>query len=266
MKKKITITGALILCALAVLAQSNAKLNTSDNLMQLIAYFLPYLCLMLIVVLFFYVLLFEKRQNERHKRLKESIKDVESTANSLAQSQYSHSLNADSSRALNNLKNQIADMRMEMRMLNPTPKAQHIERSAVPVREPEPMPTAALAPVLSPQPQEAPPVEEMFYLSTPNSEGSFNVNSAQPNFRPGASIYLFKKTSPDKAIFKIDERETSIKLALQYSDKNIDPVCESANAYYMNAKKVRTPPGNEGVAELLDDKWIVTKKAKIYYE
>lgn len=268
MKKKIILSGGLLLSSLVTLAQDNDKTNAPDSLMETLTAILPYLCILLIIVLFIYVLLFVMKQNERHKRLKEWVKDIERTANSLAQSQHSHASSSDSSNAINNLKNQIADIRMELRALKPSPAAQHIERTAVPFHEPDTEPVAIVQIVTAQPPQQQEPqnAEEIFYLSTPNSEGSFNVRSAQPNYRPGASIYWFKKTAPDKAIFKIDEREASMQMALQYSDINIDPVCDPANAYHINTKRVRTPPGHEGVVELLDDKWIVTKKAKIYYE
>ncbi|MCR8560396.1 hypothetical protein KXD93_22270 [Mucilaginibacter sp. BJC16-A38] len=267
MKKEITATSAMLLCALAAPAQSNVKSNGSDDVMQLAAYFLPYLCLLLVVILFVRIYLIQKLQrlqDESYQKLKDRIKDVDWKVTSLGQPNESSFGNFDNNAAIKHLKNQIADIYVQLRALKPSPISQQIEGSVIISSEPQ---SVTSAPVNQPQPhQEAPPAEEVFYLSTPNSEGSFNVSSAQPNYRPGASIYWFKKTAPNKAIFKIDEREASIKLALQYSDRNIDPVCDSANAYHMSAKKVRTPLGNEGIAELLDDKWIVTKKAKIYYE
>jgi hypothetical protein len=107
---------------------------------------------------------------------------------------------------------------------------------------------------------------ETFFLSTPNADGSFNESSASQFFRDGASIYKFTKISNNRATFKLDEREASVKLALQYPDKNIDPVCDAVNAFNSKANRIVTI--ESGTAELLNDKWIVsrTQKAKIKYE
>jgi len=109
--------------------------------------------------------------------------------------------------------------------------------------------------------------EEVFYLSTPNSDGSFNVSSAQQIYRLGASIYEFRKLpNSNKATFSIDLRESSVKLALRYAALNIDPVCDAENEFNMNAKRIICKPGKEGQADLSGDKWTVSKKAKIFYE
>jgi len=114
------------------------------------------------------------------------------------------------------------------------------------------------------QPETKTPTET-FYLSTPNSDGSFNESSASPSYREGASIYRFTKVAnSSKAKFQIDDREASIKLALQYPDKNIDPVCDAINAFNPKAKRIVTDSAGE--AELTGDKWIKNSKAKIKYE
>ena len=112
-----------------------------------------------------------------------------------------------------------------------------------------------------PEPDEV----KVFYLSTPNSNGSFNASSANPVYRIGASIYRFEKTGTNTATFRIDERETSLKLALQYPERNIDPVCETSGKFNPNARKIITEPGKEGQALLEGDKWVVKSKAKISY-
>lgn len=107
---------------------------------------------------------------------------------------------------------------------------------------------------------------ETFFLSTPNSDGSFNDSSVSPTYKEGASIYKFTKVGNNRAKFQIDEREASVKLALTYPDKSIDPVCDAVNAFNPKAKRITTV--DVGEAELLNDKWIVNKsqKAKIRYE
>lgn len=117
-------------------------------------------------------------------------------------------------------------------------------------------------------PEEVPlPVElkmEYFFLSTPNANGSFNESSATVSYKEGASIYKFTKEAFDKATFRIDEREASVRLAVQYPDKNIDPVCEAMNAY--NGKATRIVTREPGSVELQGDKWVLKQKAKISYE
>lgn len=107
------------------------------------------------------------------------------------------------------------------------------------------------------------PIEDIFYLSMPNSDGSFNESSSQINYKEGASIYKLSKSSGSKAKFWIDERENSIKLALQFPDKNIDPVCEAQNALNIKATKITTD--SLGEVELIGDKWVLIRKAKISY-
>ena len=107
--------------------------------------------------------------------------------------------------------------------------------------------------------------DEYFYLSTPNSEGSFNESSMKFSFNPGATIYKFKKENTDnKASFIIDEREDAVKLALQYPSRNIEPCCEATNGYNANATNIITT--EPGIAELNNGVWKITSKAKITYE
>lgn len=109
-----------------------------------------------------------------------------------------------------------------------------------------------------------PQSQEIIFLSTPNPDGSFNDSSAQSSYKEGASIYKFTKTTSYKAEFQIDDRIACIKLALEYPDKNIDPVCEAVNAFNSKAKRIITV--NPGIAELSGDKWKLNRKARIRYE
>lgn len=113
-------------------------------------------------------------------------------------------------------------------------------------------------------PQDTEVKKEHFFLSTPNANGSFNDSSASAVYKEGASIYKFTKEAFNRATFCIDERDASVKMALQYPDKNIDPVCEASNAY--NPKATRIITREMGVAELKGDKWVLNTKAKISYE
>lgn len=114
--------------------------------------------------------------------------------------------------------------------------------------------------------KQAEPVTETFFLSTPNADGSFNESSASSAYKEGATIYRFTKVGLNRAKFQIDEKDASVKLALQYPDKNIDPVCDAVNAF--NPKAIQITTTEQGEAELQNGKWIVekNKKAKIKYE
>ena len=114
--------------------------------------------------------------------------------------------------------------------------------------------------------QPAEPTREVFYLSIPNEDGSFNNKYASPIYKEGTSVYKFTKTSNNEADFKIDEREASVRSVLEFPDKNIDPVCEAENAFNPRASRIYTPPDRVGKAELIGDKWKVTRKARITYE
>ena len=105
---------------------------------------------------------------------------------------------------------------------------------------------------------------ETFFLSNPNADGTFNESSALSQYKEGASIYRFTKVGNNIAKFQIDERESSVKLALQFPDKSIDPVCEATNSYNPKAKRIVTE--SPGDAELIGDKWVKNNKAKIRYE
>jgi hypothetical protein len=107
-------------------------------------------------------------------------------------------------------------------------------------------------------------VAQTFFLSTPNTDGSFNESSSSSTYKDGATIYRFTKIGNNRAKFQIDERDASARLALQYPDKNIDPVCDAINAFNPKASKITTV--EQGEAELIGQKWIVNYKAKIRYE
>ena len=104
---------------------------------------------------------------------------------------------------------------------------------------------------------------EILFLPSPNSDGNFDETTSSLSYKEGATIYRFIKTEQNKANFQIDDKEASIKLALQYRDKRIDPVCESINAFNQSKRIITL---EQGEAELQNGKWVVNKKAKISYE
>lgn len=106
----------------------------------------------------------------------------------------------------------------------------------------------------------------LLYFSTPDADGSFSETSGHSSYREGASIYRLTKLSSTRAKFQIDDSESSIKLALQYPDRNIDPVCEAVNAFNPKSRTITTIDDGAGMADLIGDRWKVYQKAKIRYE
>lgn len=117
--------------------------------------------------------------------------------------------------------------------------------------------------------QEEEPDHHEFYLSTPNSDGTFNVSSMTSAYKPTASIYKFVITrdgGESIAAFTVAEQYESVKDALSSPGSYLDPVCESVNAFSPSAKRiVNLRPGR---ALKQGDKWVVKPedKAIIRYE
>lgn len=201
-----------------------------------------------IVILFMVLRSFINEESEISEKVRAyvKLKIDEATSNKVRHNSH------DNSNKTRDLYNRIEDLEQHIKIL--TDKINGINTSIQPVYTP---PKEKLD-------IERPEVKgETFYLSTPNSDGSFNDSSASVNYKEGASIYRFTKKSSSRAMFQIDERDASIKLALQYPDKNIDPVCDAENAFNPKAKTIITTGAGE--AELVGDKWIKNNKAKIRY-
>ncbi len=202
------------------------------------------------LILFLVSKLFNDKDSEVPNSLKNYVKKkIDETPYSRATSN-----NQSNSSELRDANNRIRDLESQInRLNNDFEKLKHSNSTYSPTyystnketRQPEPK-------------------TETLFLSTPNSDGSFNESSASNTYKDGASIYRLMKTGNANAKFQIDEKETSIKLALQYPDKNIDPVCDAENAFNPRATKISTV--KKGEAELQDGKWIINAKAIIRYE
>lgn len=173
--------------------------------------------------------------------------------------------NSNGNGAIKLLKEEIEKLKNELRLVNrkydDLKNAQVYNPAVTAAVEAAP---AAATVITDLKPVEAKPQQEIFFLSTPNADGSFNESSASVTYREGASIYRFTRIDGNKASFQIDEQDASIRLAMQYPDKNIDPVCEATNAFNPRCKRIVTIAPGE--AELVGDKWVKTDKAKISYE
>lgn len=131
--------------------------------------------------------------------------------------------------------------------------------------EPEPKTERTQTPVveaIAQQTEETP--AEIFYQATPDNDGNFNDMYSSLHFKEGASIYKFTKTAVNRAYFQVDNQVSSVKLALQFPNRNIDPACEALNAYNSKAKRIVTV--QKGEVELQGTLWICKIKAQIRYE
>lgn len=191
-------------------------------------------------------------EDDLSEKIKRYIKDKISDENFKG-----NSISGASSNTISNLENKVRKLEIELREV----KFQ-IDNSRIPFEVVQPKYEQE-----SWQDTRIPEAKtETFFLSIPNSDGSFNDSSVSSSYKEGASIYRFTKVGNNRATFQIDEREASVTLALTYPDKSIDPVCDAVNAFNPKAKRIITVEAGE--AELLNDKWIVnkTQKAKIRYE
>ncbi|MFW5871852.1 MAG: hypothetical protein ACOCUT_01975 [bacterium] len=219
--------------------------------------FSDYLVLLAIVLgVFGLFLSLRKRDNyeELLFRILESrrLKDMIHSQNNSTSSGMRH--NNSNSSEIRDMQGRIRDLESQINRLN-----NDIEKLKQPKSTYPSSPSASNQEV-----RQSEPKTEILFLSTPNSDGSFNESSASNTYKEGASIYRLMKTGNSNANFQIDEKETSIKLALQYPDKNIDPVCDAENAFNPRANRISTI--KMGEAELQNGKWIINSKAVIRYE
>ena len=111
----------------------------------------------------------------------------------------------------------------------------------------------------------APPPVEIAYLSLPMNEMIFNNASKSLVAMVGQSFYEFTiNAEGTTATFKFWNNPDAVKHAIDKPHSHIEPACEPQNARDSYATKITTV--EVGHAELQDNKWIVTSKAKIRYE
>jgi len=113
------------------------------------------------------------------------------------------------------------------------------------------------------------PVTKSYYLSTPNSDGTFPAGSMSAQFRPSASIYHFEvleQNGENTAEFTVANNADAMKDALSSPGSYLEPVCDSANSYFPGAQRIiNVKPGK---AIRRGDQWVVMPedKALIRYE
>jgi hypothetical protein len=101
------------------------------------------------------------------------------------------------------------------------------------------------------------------YFASPTLQGEFLAKHGQSEVKIGASVYLFSINGLN-ADFEFYNHPSTFHSALNDEHNRIKPVCEKQNLYNPNATKITTTV--KGKAELQNDKWKVTEKAKISYE
>lgn len=104
--------------------------------------------------------------------------------------------------------------------------------------------------------------KEVIFLTTPSDEGTFDATTAQTTYKDQQTVYQLTKRTSNLGSFQIADKDGAIASALRYPYKMIDPVCDSENAN-SNSRSITTV--EQGEAELIENKWKVTKKAKIRY-
>jgi septal ring factor EnvC (AmiA/AmiB activator) len=103
-------------------------------------------------------------------------------------------------------------------------KLQEVQHSSpqivVPVQTP--LYASSVSPAPEPAQSSQSHQEEVFYLSTPNSDGSFNRSSASSEYREGASVYRFMKTShnPSDSVEKFTVNEFNLLRDVLRSSRN----------------------------------------------
>ena len=107
---------------------------------------------------------------------------------------------------------------------------------------------------------------EEFFLSMPNSDGSFNNSGRKKEFNPTASMYHFTIVDKKKDIaeFRFMNHEVTLSDALNRPETYILPVCDNINALKPDAKKIITVEPGKAIFE--NEKWRLKDKAKIRFE
>ena len=154
---------------------------------------------------------------------------------------------------INDLKEQVATLQRELEQLKKP-------------STPPPTPAPASKP---PKRRSLIAEQDEYYLSTPNSDGTFNESSMSNQFRPSASVYKFlitKANGSQQAEFTVANDYDAVKDALSSPGSYLDPVCESINPYFPGAKRIVNIRPGQAVKQ--GDKWVVKPehKARIRYE
>lgn len=171
-------------------------------------------------------------------------------------------------RILNEKAMELNSLKKELDLLNQEFKSYTLANTKK-LAEMEKFQQGKQSPVIKSELNQQEPVRQKkgeFYMSTPNSDGSFNQSSYSPTFKPTASFYrcVVQSANSQRASFFFVDDEKAVINAINYPDTYIDPVCTAENAINYSARKIKTSV--PGIMEKSGDKWVLIRKAIISYE
>ncbi len=107
---------------------------------------------------------------------------------------------------------------------------------------------------------------KIFFMSAPNSDGTFDDYYREEERIEGKSIYIFEiLDNKNTAKYQFIDDEKIHKIAFNSFESYIQNICVSDEAFDPHAKRILVKKGNEGIAEKKGDIWTVTKTMKINY-
>ncbi|MFT4032571.1 MAG: hypothetical protein QM669_09130, partial [Siphonobacter sp.] len=110
-----------------------------------------------------------------------------------------------------------------------------------------------------------PPVQEEFYLATPNKDGSFrDIRTVE--FDPSQSLYRVKLIGPMSAEFEFVDDPNLVSEALRYPETFLDPVCEYAGSLQFGSRSITTIKKGRLNKSPIADRWELMTKAIIRFE
>lgn len=105
----------------------------------------------------------------------------------------------------------------------------------------------------------------LLYLTTPESDGTFDDQLRSTRYIAGESMYVLtlEPTNQSRARFELIMQRDALDLALRRRERFVEPFCDTVNAYRSSATDVETI--EPGTMELSGGSWRVVKKATIKY-
>lgn len=114
------------------------------------------------------------------------------------------------------------------------------------------------------RPLQSGPVSKEFFMAIPNKDGSFHAHAYSESFKPTVSLYRFKEIDQGRAEFEFYPDAGGLRDALNFSSAYLEPACEELNDIRPDTQNVQTV--EKGLAERMDNRWVIMKKTKIRYQ
>jgi hypothetical protein len=206
----------------------------------------------IILILFILIVVYFILNQKLNKKIREQRSKIEDHKNQLKSTYNNHS---DSNNSINNLQSKIKELDKQITDLKI--KLEQKENDKTEFNEPI---INVIPEVSNPEKIEA----KIKYFKAPISDGSFSKNHQSDTIEFANTMFKFEIQKDEKrAKFEFCGDEKVIKHAINFSDLNIEKVCD-----YVNTKNnFRTQIINiePGIVELDGNKWIVKQKAKIKF-